>query len=45
MEDSFSMDRCGVGVGDDFKMVQATLHLLYFISIITTSAPPQIIRH
>ena len=34
MEDNFSMDQCSVGVGDDFKMVQATLHLLHFISII-----------
>ena len=40
MEDNFSMDWEGRGV-----VIQTHTFIAYFISIIITSAPPQIIRH
>ena len=43
MEDNFSMDQ---GVGDGFRMIQVhSVIIIVYISIIITSALPQIIRH
>ena len=41
MEDNFSTDGGGGRLCDD----SSTLYLRHFVSIINTSAPPQIIRH
>ena len=46
MEGNFSTDQGnGGGVGNGFRMIQALIVLVHFISIVITSAPRQIIRH
>ena len=45
VEGNFSMDWAGQGSGDGLGMIQAHHIYVHFISIIITSAPPQIIRH
>ena len=33
------------GLGNDFGMIQTHYHIVYFISIVITLAPPEIIRY
>ena len=42
MEDNFSADKGGA---NGFRMIQGIIFIVHFISIIITSALPQIVRH